>query len=445
MTAHTKNILHVQNTAAKSVINLNRQKKPEKCSSTPLRAELEALEPALVRPLSKRIENLSSSKTSKMRVMANELKYKGHDVINFASGELAGDTSDVIKHAARKAIDSCTNKYTPTLGTQQLREQIASKVTSEYGVAYQAMEVAITAGAKQALYNAVMVLLNDGDEVLVPQPYWVTFPTQISLAGGKPVYIDTKDNDYRLTAKSIESKLTSKSKAIVINTPNNPTGVVIDKQELIAIAELAYEHNLWVIFDECYSTLVRPQYQHHNIVQVFSKIRNQTLIVNSFSKSMAITGWRIGYVCGPKHVISGMGKLQGHTTSNPSSIAQAAICEALQLDDNSFIVDVNAQLHERANIALELIRTIDGVHCTKPEGAFYLYLDISKHLGKTYNHVRLNDVDKLCELLLSEEKIAVVSGSAFGDSSSIRLSYAIGTSDVVDGLGRLRQFLAKLN
>ena len=394
--------------------------------------------------LAERTKKITPPSTSRMRELANELRASGVDVINFAAGELDGDASDLIKNAAKAAIDKGCNKYTPTLGMKQLRKGIANQVSKRCGTQYSADEIGVTAGAKQALYNAAMVLLNPGDEVIIPQPYWVTFPAQVELAGAKPVYVDTRETGYRLTAQNFEKAIHPATKAVIINSPNNPTGVIYDRDEILGIAQIAFERKLWIIFDECYSELVRNGSSHWNVVQLLETIKPQTILVNSFSKSYAVTGWRIGYACGPKHVIGAMENLQGHTTSNPCSISQYAAEAALQNDDGQFMKNVNAVLEERLHIALHIVRSMKDITCAPPEGAFYLFLNVEKKLGKSYHGRVINNVESLSELILSEANVAVVSGDGFGDAAGLRVSYAIGTKQVEEGLQRIKQLFDQI-
>ncbi len=394
--------------------------------------------------LALRNQKITPPGTSKMRTIANELKAQGVHVINFAAGELDVDTFDLVKDGAREAIEVGKNAYTPTLGLPLLRKQLATLVTKQVDVPYSDNEVGLTAGAKQALYNAAMVLLDPGDEVIIPAPYWVTFPTQVELAQGIPVFVNTKPHGYQLKASAVEQALTPRTKAIIINTPNNPTGVVYSNGELAKIAELALAYDVWVIFDECYASLVRSGFRHEHILTIEPRLKSRSVLVNSFSKSHALTGWRLGYVAGPAEVIKAMENLQGHTTSNPSSIAQYAISHALKHDEGKFITGVNKLLDERLAAAQVIVAEMPGVRLASPQGAFYLFIDISAHLGKRLDDVLVSDVDRLCELALREAQIALVSGAAFGDPTSVRVSYAIGADDVVEGLHRLRNLLERL-
>lgn len=387
--------------------------------------------------LAERTHLIAPPGTSRMRVLANELKAAGVHVINFAAGELDFDTDETVKQAAKLAIDHGRNTYTPTLGLMSLRKMVAERITARLGVDYRAAEVGLTAGAKQALYNAAMVLLNPGDEVIIPQPYWVTFPTQVEICGAKPVFLDTRETGYRLLARSVEQLVTPRTKAIIINSPNNPTGALYQAEELQQIAQLAIERGFWIIFDECYAELIRDGSRHQNIVELCSAVKAQTVLVNSFSKSHALTGWRLGFVAAPEHVIKAMENLQGHTTSNPNSISQYAVEAALAHEDGQFIRRVNQQLQQRREVALKLVASMHGIRVAPAEGAFYLFLNVESKIGGMLGGIMIRDVDHLCELLLAEAQVAVVSGSAFGDSSSIRVSYAISDEDIEIGLQRM--------
>jgi aspartate aminotransferase len=376
-----------------------------------------------------------------MRELANDLKRSGVDVINFAAGELDGEASDLMKTAAKLAIDEGCNKYTPTLGTRKLRERVAEHVSARCGVPYGADEIGVTAGAKQALYNAAMVLFNPGDEVVIPQPYWVTFPAQVQLAGASPVFVDTAKTGYLLTSEDLERSITPATNAVIINSPNNPTGVIYEPEGLRQISQIALERQIWIIFDECYSELVRAGATHRNVVQLAEKTKGQTILINSFSKSHAVTGWRIGYACGPKHVISAMETFQGHTTSNACTISQHAAAAALQQDDGQFIRNVNAVLEQRLRIAMRIVGSMNEISCAPANGAFYLFLNVAKKFGKSYRGQLIPNVGKLCELMLSEVKVAVVPGDAFGDPTGLRVAYAIETSQVEEGLQRMSLFL----
>jgi aspartate aminotransferase len=394
--------------------------------------------------LADRTKKMTPPGTSRMRELANELKKSGVDIINFAAGELDGDASALIKNSAKASIDNGCNKYTPTLGIKELRQSIAKHVSKRCGTPYCAEEVGVTAGAKQALYNAAMVLCNPGDEIIIPRPFWVTFPAQVELAGAKPVYVDTRQTAYKLSADHVDEAITPATKAIIINSPNNPTGAVYEPESLLRIAEIALERKIWIVFDECYSELVRNGAHHRNVVQLLEAIKPQSILVNSFSKSYGVTGWRIGYAYGPKEAIAAMGNLQGHTTSNPCSISQYAALAALQNDDGNFIAAVNSVLEQRLQLATGIIDSMKEISCAPAEGAFYLFLNVEKKLGKAYRGREVENVGMLSELILSEANVAVVSGDAFGDSTGVRVSYAIGTEQVEQGLLRMKQLFDQI-
>jgi aspartate aminotransferase len=394
--------------------------------------------------LAKRNQLLTPPSTGKIRGIANSLKEAGVHVINFAAGELDVDTTETIKQAAKAAVDAGRNVYTPALGLGSLRALVARKVSECSGAEYLPSEVGITAGAKQALYNSAMVLFDPGDEVIVPQPYWVTFPAQLEIVGARPVFVDTRPAGYHLLASEVERALTPRTRGIIINTPNNPTGAVYAAEELLAIARLALERDFWIVFDECYASLVREGHVHANIVKVCPEVKERVVLVNSFSKSHALTGWRVGYVAAPAPVIKAMENLQGHTTSNPNSIAQYAVEAALRNENAEFIAGVNRLLDERVALVREIVDEMDGISMATPEGAFYLFVDIQSKIGKRFRGEVVNDVDRLCELALSGAQVAAVAGSAFGDPSAIRVSYAISTQDVLDGFRRLQAFFGEI-
>lgn len=286
-----------------------------------------------------------------------------------------------------------------------------------------------------------MVLFNPGDEVIIPQPYWVTFPAQVRLAGAKPVFVDTMRTGYQLAPEDLEKAISPATKAVILNSPNNPTGVIYEPGELRRISKIALERKIWIIFDECYSELVRAGATHRNVVQLVEGMKGQTILINSFSKSHAVTGWRIGYACGPKDVVSAMETFQGHTTSNACTMSQHAARAALQQDDGEFIRNVNAVLEQRLRIAMRIVGSIDEITYATPNGAFYLFLNVAQKFRKTYHGHHVSGVGKLCELILREVKVAVVPGDAFGDPTGIRVSYAIETSQVEEGLQRMGLFL----
>jgi aspartate aminotransferase len=394
--------------------------------------------------LAERMTNLAGSQTSGMRNKAKQLREQGINVINFAAGELDLPTSPAIKQAVHQAVDADRTQYTDTLGIRPLRERLAERVSRATGVPYSAEEVGVTAGAKQALYNAAMVLFDPGCEVIIPAPYWVTFPVQVTLAGAIPVFLPTEPNHFQIDLAELAGRITSRTRGIILNTPHNPTGAVYDRSTLERIAALAIKHDFTVIFDECYEQLVYPPHQHHNIVKLVPEMKNRTVLINSFSKTYCMTGWRAGFMCAPKQVVKAASNLQGHVTSNPSNLAQYGALAALDAVNEPFLKNVQEVLRARRECALKLVQQIPHVGCTIPNGAFYLFPDVSLLLGRSHKGRPIADVDALAELLLEEAHVAVVAGSAFGSSRHVRISYAVSTQDVQEGLVRFRQFVEGL-
>ncbi|RMT82956.1 aminotransferase class I/II-fold pyridoxal phosphate-dependent enzyme [Pseudomonas viridiflava] len=391
-----------------------------------------------------RVRGWGALGTSDIRNKVSALKESGVDVINFADGELSFDASEAMKTGAVDAIRRAHNRYTSPIGMPAVREALAKDVSQRCGVSFVASEVAVTAGARQALFNAAMVLLNPGDEVVVPAPYGETFPAQILLAGAVPVYVDTRADDYRLTCKAVEQAISPRTRMIVINTPNNPTGTVYQREQLLLIARLAYDHKLWVVFDESYRKLIRQPHEHHNIVSLFPALKEQTLLVDSFSKSHSVAGWRVGYVCAPANVVAAMHNLQGHTTSNPSTLSQYAVLNTLNSDSTNFTREVNTFLDQQLQAAFICLSYVNGITCAPAEGAFYLFINVERQLGGRYLGVVIRDVDHLTELLLTEAHIAVVSGSGCGAPGCIRICYAVGREALIQGLTRLGQFMSEV-
>lgn len=395
--------------------------------------------------LAKRTTLITESNTSKMRNKANELKAKGIPVVNFAAGELDLDTSVEIKISAEAAIRDKQNKYTDTLGIKPLREWISQKVSKDTGISYDIDEVGVTGGAKQALFNAALSIFDAEDEVIIPAPYWGTFEAQIILSGAKPVIFDTTSNGYQIDIEKLKKLITKKTKGIILNTPNNPTGVIYKLEILLEIAQLALKNKFWVIFDECYEALVYVPYKHQNIVSMCPELKERTIIINSFSKTYAITGWRIGYVAAPKRVIKAIKDIQGHTTSNPSSIAQYAILAVFEKNHQEYVKNINNVLSERLNKAQEILDTIPSISYVKPQGAFYIYPNIKKIIGKKYRDTIIESAADLAEILLSDAHAAVVPGNSFFDPTGFRLSYAISKKDVVEGITNMKKIFSEIS
>jgi aspartate aminotransferase len=394
--------------------------------------------------LAERMKHLTGSKTTGMRNLARKLRAQGVHVVNFAAGELDQDTSASIKQGAIQSIDAGRTQYTDTLGIAELREKLALKVTRKTGIPYAVEEVGFSAGAKQALFNAMFVLFQPGDEVIIPAPYWVTFPEQVRMAGATPVFLPTVHHDFQIDVDEFAKCITPRTRGMVLNTPHNPTGAVYGAKALEGIARLAIQHDLVCVFDECYEELVYAPAIHNSIVKLVPEMKSRTVLVGSFSKTYCIAGWRAGSVAAPQPVLKAMANLQSHTASNPCNIVQYAALAALDPSNDTFVAGIRQQLTAQRATALQMIGKIPGLPCVVPTGAFYLFPDISSLLGKSLNRQRIENVDRLSEMLLEHAHIAIVPGSAFGADHHIRVSYAIPTEEIVTGLTRLGQFVQSL-
>jgi len=394
--------------------------------------------------LAERARLLTGSQTSGMRNRARALRSAGVHVVNFAAGELDQDTSPLIKDAVHRAVDAGRTQYTDTLGVRELRERLAQKVSEKTGADYGPDEVGFTAGAKQALFNAVFVSFESGDEVIIPSPYWVTFPEQVRLAGATPVFLPTADNGFRIDVRELTRLVTPRTRGILLNSPHNPTGVVYGADVLEGIARLAIEHDLTCVFDECYDELVYAPAVHRNIVKLVPEMKARTVLIGSFSKTYCMAGWRAGFVAAPKATVKAIANLQSHTASNASNLVQYAALAALEPGNDAFVGGVRDQLRGQRETALRLLENVPLLACVVPEGAFYLFPDVSGLLGKSFQGLRVADVDALAEMLLEHAHVAVVPGSAFGSDRHVRVSYAIPVEEIVAGFGRLEQFVRAL-
>ena len=390
--------------------------------------------------LAKRTELFGVSGTASARAAAAAAGASGKEIVDLTSGEIWADIAPTIRRGAIAAIERGDNRYTDTIGLPKLRSALANLVTTQTGSAWSGAEIAVTAGAKQALFHAAMLLLNPGDEVLIPAPYWTTFPAQVLLAGGKPVFVDSADSDYVVDVHALQAAITPATRAIILNTPGNPTGAVYPERALAAIAELASRHELWVIFDECYGRFTYDSNAHAHIVRVAPELRGRTLIVNAFSKQLALTGWRIGYLAGPEPVIKAARAMQSHTTSNPNVIAQHAVLEHLEHGDGAYEAALSARLASSRRLGLELLATLERVPVPKAQGGFYFYLDLRRLLRETAAANSSSNADDLVAALLAAG-VATVSGTAFGDPYGLRISYGAPAEQLEVGLRRVVEVL----
>ena len=390
--------------------------------------------------VAQRMMSIARSGTAKTQAAAAAAAAAGREITDLSAGEVWVDPPQSVQDGAVAAIRRGENRYTDTVGLAPLRRAIAKRVSADTGQVWNADEVAVTAGGKQALFNAAMAVLDPGSEVIVPVPYWTTFPAQIRLAGATPVFVDTAATGYRPRLRDLEAAVTAATRAIIVNTPNNPTGAVFDGALLAGIADLAMRRDLWIVFDECYGRLVHGPTQHEHIIAVAPAVRPRTLVVNSFSKTLALTGWRLGYLAAPNTVINAVKSIQSHTTSNPNVIAQHAVMAYLEENADAFERELRTVLAERCGSVRRLVAGLTRVSTGPSEGGFYLYLDLSRILPAG----AVADADGVARLLLDKAGVSVVPGSAFGDPMGLRLSYGVAPTALRRGLPSLVRVLDDL-
>ncbi|WP_018249160.1 pyridoxal phosphate-dependent aminotransferase [Orenia marismortui] len=391
--------------------------------------------------LSSRVNQIANSPTLAITAKAKALQEEGREIIGLGAGEPDFETPKHVKEAAIKAIEEGFTTYTATVGILELREAICDSCKEERGVDYNSNQVIVSSGAKSSLFNAIQALVEVGDEVILPAPYWVSYPEQIKFAGGIPVVVETsEDNSFKMTAKDLKEAITAKTKAVIINSPSNPTGAVYSKEELEEIAQVAIEEDIFVISDEIYRKISYSN-KAVSIASLGEEIKDRTLIIDGVSKAYAMTGWRIGYAVGSEELIKAMGRLQSHSTSNANSIAQKASLAAIAGSQEATNKMLEA-FEARRDLITDGINKITGITAVKPEGAFYLFANIKGLLGKTIDDEEIVDDYKFVELLLEKAGVATVPGSAFGMPGYIRLSYAASDEDLKEALNRINQFLS---
>ncbi len=393
--------------------------------------------------LSKKALYISPSSTLSIDAKAKKMKAEGIDVIGFGAGEPDFDTPVHIKEAAIKAINEGFTKYTPASGTLDLKQAICKKFKHENGLYYEPSNIVVSNGAKHSLVNAFQAVCNPGDEVIIPAPYWVSYPEMVKLADGIPVALNTSEEDgFKFTAGQLERAVTSKTKAIVINSPSNPTGMVYSEKLLREVAELAVSKGIYIISDEIYEKLIYDGYRHISIASLNEKIKDMTIVVNGVSKTYAMTGWRIGYTASDAKIAKIMGNMQSHAASNPNSIAQKAAVAALNGPQDQVEL-MRTEFINRRDYMVERINSIEGLSCIKPNGAFYVMMNISKLAGKELYGMKINGSDDFADLLLEKANVALVPGSGFGTDIHVRLSYATSFKNITEGLNRIEKFLNK--
>ena len=391
--------------------------------------------------LSRKALQVSASPTLAIDAKFKAMKAEGIDVIGFGCGEPDFDTPDNIKAAAIKAIEEGQTKYTPASGTLALKQAICDKLKRDNGLDYKPSNIVVSNGAKHSLLNAFNAIINPGDEIIVPAPYWVSYTEMIKMADGVPVIIETKEeDDFKFTAQQLRDAITPKTKALVLNSPSNPTGLLYGEAELREIAEIAVENDIFVVADEIYEKLIYDGKQHVSIASFNEEIKDRTIIINGVSKSYAMTGWRIGFTAANEAVTKAMANMQSHAASNPSSISQAAALEAYNGEQET-VEEMRKVFEERRNYMVDRINSIAGVSCRKPEGAFYVMMNIKEVFGREICGKVINTSDDFCEVLLENSLVALVPGSGFGIEGYVRWSYATSMENIVKGLDRLEDFL----
>jgi aspartate aminotransferase len=396
--------------------------------------------------ISKRIASIAESATLKVDAKAKALQAQGRPVISFAAGEPDFATPAHVVEAALAAVkDPKNHRYTPAAGLPALREAIAAKTLRDSGWAVEPSQVVVTNGGKQAVYQACATILDPGDELLVPTPYWTTYPEAIALAGGVPIEVFAgADQDYKVTVDQLEAARTPKTKAVLFVSPSNPTGAVMNHEETKAIGEWAATHGLWVIADEIYQNLVYEEGVDHavSIIEAVPALADRCILVNGVAKTYAMTGWRLGWMVGPKPAMSAAANLQSHLSSNVSNISQLAALAALT-GDQSAARTMRDAFNTRRRVIVDGLNTIEGVHCPEPMGAFYVYPDVSGLLGKEWAGRTANTSLELADIILDECEVAAVPGEAFGPSGYLRFSYALGDADLAEGIARLQKFFQR--
>ena len=393
--------------------------------------------------LSNRLQRLAPSATLAMSQKSSEMKAQGIDVINLSVGEPDFNTPDRIKEAAKQAVDENYSRYSPVPGYPELRKAIVEKLKRENGLDYTTNEILVSNGAKQSVCNTVMALVNPGEEVIIPAPYWVSYPQMALLAGGTPVFVEaTFDQNFKMTPEQLEAAITPKTRLIILCSPSNPTGSVYNKEELRALANIILKHeDLFVLADEIYEHI--NYVGHHESIAQFPGMKDRTIIVNGVSKAYAMTGWRIGYIAAPEWIVKGCNKLQGQYTSGPCSVSQKA-AEFAYTSSQECVEDMRLAFERRRNLIVKLAKDIPGLEVNVPEGAFYLFPKCSSFFGKSDGQTTINNSTDFAMYLLEKGHVATVGGDAFGDPDCFRMSYATSDENIIEAMRRMKQVLADL-
>lgn len=393
---------------------------------------------------SQRIQTVQSSLTLEITALSNELKAKGEDIIGFGAGEPDFNTPENIKQAAIQAIQANATRYTPVSGTNEMKDAVIHKLNRDNGLEYQRDQIVVSCGAKQSLFNLAQVLWEKGDEILVPAPFWLSYPEIIRLADATPVIVPaTAQNGFKITPSQIDAAVTPNTRAIIINSPSNPTGSAYSKEELESIAECALKYRLLIVSDEIYEKIVFDGFTHVSIASLSKEVQKNCVVVNGVSKCYAMTGWRIGYLAADREIASQINKIQSQSTSNPTSISQAASIEALTGPQDK-ITRMVEEFNIRRNLLMDLLSKIDGLDCYRPVGSFYAFPDFSAFYGRRYQGQAVRGSIEFSKFILKEAKVALVPGVAFGADNNIRLSFATTQENIKQGIERIAQAVASL-
>ena len=395
--------------------------------------------------LTKRINSIKPSPTLAITMKANALRAEGRDIIGFGAGEPDFDTPENIKTAAIKAIEAGFTKYTPVGGTDELKDAIIGKMSRDYGLNYKRSQIVASCGAKHTLYNLFQVLCEEGDEVVIPAPYWVSYADIVVLAGATPVIVPTEEEGgFKLTPEMLGRAMTENTRAVIINSPANPTGAAYTREDLQALADVLAPTDAMVVSDDIYEKIIYDGFEFFSIASLSEAFKNRTVVVNGVSKAYAMTGWRIGYAAGPEEIVAAITKLQSQNTSNPTSIAQKASVEAFNGSQEAVAMMVKA-FRERRDVIVAALKRIPGINCRTPQGAFYVFPNVAPLYGRSYQGKKIKDSADLVAYLLDEANVAVVPGADFGAENYIRLSYATSLELIEEGVRRMATAVAKLD
>jgi len=394
--------------------------------------------------LANRVNRIKPSPTLAIDAKAKSLRAQGVDVIGFGAGEPDFDTPAAIKNAAKNAIDSGFTKYMPVGGSDDLKDAIIAKMKRDHNLEYTRDEICVSSGAKHSLYNISQALIQEGDEVIIPAPYWVSYPDQVVLAGGTPVFITTDEKSvFKITPEQLENAITPKTKALILNSPCNPTGTSYTVEELKALGQVCLKHDFMIISDDIYERLIYDGLVFKNIAQVIPELKPRVVVVNGVSKTYAMTGWRIGYACGPKELIAAMTKMQSQSTSSANSIAQKAAVEAISGSQEP-VSEMVKEFEKRRTYIVERLNAMPGVTCFVSTGAFYAFPNFSGVYGKKFNGKTISNSTEFAEYLLEEARVALVPGIAFGGDNYARLSYAVSMENIAEGMNRIEKAINNL-